>query len=166
MKNHIYILVLAGILSLAACSKTGSSAYKGHYSFKTGGSIDITGKRCGIVDTTITRRLPAESGQMHIVEKGNGAVLITMNVTGGDSWVMQANVSGNRINIENTRRFVPVYDKLDVLYSYFDMTVSGSGERYDNMIILNLVYQGAYKELDFEGTVTESRINCVARENE
>ena len=75
-------------------------------------------------------------------------------------------VSGGTITLEKTGRFVPVHDRIGVAFSYHDLQLSGSGTRYDNMIVFGLVYEGDYSESSFEGTVTASRINCIATQNE
>ena len=188
---------------LAACTKEGSALMRGSYSFKTGGSVELTGKlyetkldtvridttvrtitimgipikdtiynyvtktdTVSVRDTVVSRRLVTESGQMHIVEKSGSQMVLTMNITGGDPVVMQATASGNTVTLEKTGRFVPVHDKSGVTFGFQDFLVSGSGTRYDNMIVFDLTYEGAYSESSFEGEVSASRINCIATENE
>ncbi len=202
MNKSIYILLVAGLV-LASCAKEGPALMRGSYSFKTGGSIEITGKlyetaldtvridtvvhivtilgipitdttynyvtktdTVSVRDTVITRRLVTESGQMHILEKSGDKMVLTMNITGGDPVVVQAGVSGGTITLEKTGRFVPVHDRTGVAFSYHDLQLSGSGTRYDNMIVFDLVYEGDYSESSFKGTVTASRINCIATQNE
>ena len=117
-------------------------------------------------DTFVTRRIVTESGQMHILRQDGDSLVITMNITGGDPVVMGGRANGNDITVGKTRRFVPVFDSNNVLFKMVDMTVSGSGKRYDNMVILDFFYEGEYSEEGFDGTVSESRVNCIATENE
>ena len=117
-------------------------------------------------DTVVSRRLVTESGQMHILEKSGGEMVLTMNITGGDPVVVQSTVSGSTITLGKTKRFVPVHDAGGVLFGYHDLELSGTGTRYDNMIVFDLAYEGLYKEEGFEGEITASRINCIATENE
>lgn len=201
MKHFIYIL--AAGLCLCACSQKGPAAFRGWYSFKTGGSLDFKGKiyetkpdtvgidttvntitiagipvrdtvftyrtvedTIAVRDTFVTRRLVTESGQMHILRQDGDSLVITMNITGGDPVVMGGRADGNDITIGKKRRFVQVYESNNILYKNVDMTVSGSGKRYDNMVILDLYYEGEYSDSGFDGTVSESRVNCIATENE
>lgn len=200
MKTKIYILLALGI-ALASCTKEGAKAFKGYYSFKTGGSVDITGKlydtkldtvkidtvvhiytffgipirdtsftyqtkedTIAVRDTIVPRRLVTESGQMHVLEKDDGSLVITMNITGGDPVVFKADASGNDLTLSPTRRFVPIHT--EKAFSYYDLSVYGSGKRYDNMILIDLFYDGDYTDEGFEGTLSASRVNCIATENE
>lgn len=202
MKKSVYILLAAGMV-LAACTKDGPALMRGSYSFKTGGSLELTGKlyetkldtvkidtvvrtitiigipirdtsynyvtktdTVSVRDTVVGRRLVTESGQMHILEKSGGEMVLTMNITGGDPVVVQASAKGSTITLDKTKRFVPVHDAGGVMFSYHDLEFSGTGTRYDNMIVFDLVYEGSYKEDGFEGEITASRINCIATENE
>ncbi len=59
MRHKWFIFCLAA-LSLCSCGKQGPAAFRGYYSFKTGGAVDISGKVYDIrrdtlrIDTTIT----------------------------------------------------------------------------------------------------------------
>lgn len=201
MKRIVYIA--AAGLCLCACAQKGPTAFRGWYSFKTGGSLVFDGKvyvtkpdtvgidttvntitiagipvtdtvytyrtvedTIAVRDTFITRRIVTESGQMHILRQDGDSLVITMNITGGDPIVMGGRAVGSDIVIGNTRRFVPIYDSANILYKMTDLTVYGRGKRYDNMVILDFFYLGEYSETGFDGTVKESRVNCIATENE
>lgn len=61
MKRTIIVLIAAAA-ALVSCTKSGADIYRGYYSFKTGGFLEITGKVYEIVrdtikiDTTVVRR--------------------------------------------------------------------------------------------------------------
>lgn len=204
MKKTIYIVILALAMCLPGCNKQGPAAFKGHYSFKTGGSIDVTGKlflvkvdtvkidtivhTVGIGsltlfrdstfnyhtqndtissrDTVVVRRIGTESGQMHILQKDADRMILTMNVTAGDPVVIEASVSGGDITLEKTRRFLPVHTGGGLLTRQMELTLSGTGKRYDNTVLLDLTYEGDYQEDGFDGVVSASRVNCIATANE
>ncbi len=199
------LLLIAAIISLASCSKQGTAVYRGYYSFKTGGSLDIEGKVYDIerdtvkIDTTIreitiggrtikdtsyryhiiadtiavrdtafTKHLVAESGQMHILNDSGNDMYVTMNITGGDPVVFKATVTGGDIILSPSPRTVTIRpDDSDSDRTVLcDMEVSGRGHRYDNMILFNLTYLGKYSYDDLDGSVKNSRVDCIATENE
>ena len=202
MKKAAYIFS-AALLLLSSCSEKGAALLRGSYSFKTGGSVEITGQlyetrldtvrvdttvhtirilgipvsdtvltyvtkedTVAVRDTSIMRRIVTESGQMHILKKGGDSLVVTMNITGGDPVVIPARSSGNTVTLGKIRRFVPVYGSSDVIYYYHDLELTGSGTRYDNMIVFDLEYSGDYSDRGFDGTVSSSRVKCIATENE
>ena len=202
-----FIPAAFALLLMVSCTKTGPAAFRGYYSFKTGGTIDVKGRvydlqrdtfkidttineytiagrkfrdtsyryhvkndTIGSRDTTFLRHLVAESGQMHILDKSGDEMLLTMNITGGDPVVFYSKVSGEDLVLSPTRRMVGVRpgngDDDDDDTVSFDMTVSGSGKRYENMIIFDLWYEGRYAYDGLEGNVTDSRVNCIATLND
>lgn len=204
MKKTLYIIILAAVMCLPGCNKQGPASFKGHYSFKTGGSIDVTGKLFQVKvdtvkidtivhtvgigsltlfrdstfnyhtkndtissrDTVVVRHLGTESGQMHILSKEGDEMILTMNITAGDPVVFPAKASGSDITLGKTRRFLQVHTGSGLLTRQMELSVSGTGKRYDNMVLLDLEYEGDYHEDGFDGVVTASRVNCIATENE
>ncbi|MCQ2169051.1 MAG: hypothetical protein MJY51_01355 [Bacteroidales bacterium] len=204
-KILFYAVTLAACIALVSCEKQGPARFRGYYSFKTGGTVDIKGKVYDIArdtisidtlvneynvggrtirdtsykyhikadtlssrDTSFLRQLVAESGQMHILGKDGDEMIVTMNITGGDPVVFSALHRDGNLTLSPTRRMVAVRPDVDendetVLC---DMTVSGSGQRYDNMILFKMDYSGKYSYEDLEGNVSVSRIDCIATENE
>lgn len=194
----------AAVLAMSACSKEYTKQFRGYYSFKTGGSVEITGKIYTVKedtvkidtiphtislgpltfrdttynyhvkldtiasrDTTVTRHIVAESGQMHILDDGTDRMKVTMNITGGDPVVFEAVAGGDNITLSPVKRYITVSKDGGVgLPSRCWMDVGGSGKRYENMIIFNMTYQGDYNFEGIEGTVSKSEINCIATPNE
>lgn len=199
-----FIAFAAAVLAMSACSKENTKQFRGYYSFKTGGSVEISGKIYTVKedtvkidtiphtislgpltfrdttynyhvkldtiasrDTTITRHIVAESGQMHILENGTDRMKVTMNITGGDPVVFEAVAGGDNITLSPVKRYITVSKDGGVgLPSRCWMDVGGSGKRYENMIIFNMTYQGDYNFEGIEGTVSKSEINCIATPNE
>lgn len=117
-------------------------------------------------DTVVMRRVVTESGQMHVLKKDGDSLIVTLNITGGDPVVIPARSSGSSVTLGKIRRFVPVYGPSDVVFSYHNLELSGSGTRYDNMIVFDLEYTGDYSDRGFDGVVRSSRVKCIATENE
>lgn len=165
MKRFLSIAVT--LLVLCACTKTGPKLYSGYYSFKTGGTVEITGKALGIKDTTVIRRIVTESGQMHILETGTDRMTVTMNITGGDPLVLEATVKDNVLELSPSRQRVTVISEkiLDLNQNYY-WTMSGSGKRYANMVLFDIKYAGNYSNDGIEGTISKCEINCIATLNE
>lgn len=199
-----FIAFAAAVLAMSACSKEYTKQFRGYYSFKTGGSVEISGKIYTVKedtvkidtiphtislgpltfrdttynyhvkldtiasrDTTVTRHIVAESGQMHILENGTDRMKVTMNITSGDPVVFEAVAGGDNITLSPVKRYITVSKDGGVgLPSRCWMDVGGSGKRYENMIIFNMTYQGDYNFEGIEGTVSKSEINCIATPNE
>lgn len=206
MKIRTLFALLTVSLAVAACDKYGKNAFRGNYSFKTGGSLEISGKvydikkdtvkidtivtqreiagrkykdttykyhikrdTLGSRDTSFVRRLVAESGQMHILDGGGDKIKLTMNITGGDPVVFDADVDGGTLVLHETRRSVairPDNDEDDDEKVNFMMNVGGKGEKFENMILFRLEYKGKYSYDGLEGNVSRSAVDCISRENE
>lgn len=122
----------------------------------------------GSRDTSFLRHLVAESGQMHILNDKGSEMILTMNITGGDPVVFAAKYESGQLVLSPTRRMVSIRpggddDDEDVSC---DLTVSGTGRRYDNMILFKLIYAGRYSYEGLDGTISETRVDCIATENE
>jgi hypothetical protein len=166
------LIIAAALLMVCACAKDVPGQYRGDYTFKTGGSIDLAGvvSDClGFVkkDTVMTRRLVPESGQMHILAGDQaGTLKVTMNILGGDPVVFDAQVDGTTLLLLPVRRIVPLRQLNEDLGIGYDLTVYGSGVRYENMVVFQLEYTGDISFDGFEGKVLRSRANCIATRNE
>lgn len=167
-----FFIIAAALLLVCACAKDGPEQFRGDYSFKTGGSIDIAGTAYslwGLIkkDTVLTRSLIPEAGQMHIVnEAEKGKMKVTMNVMGGDPVVFSAEVDGNTLLLLPVRRIVPVAQVHDGLNVGYDLTVCGSGVCHENTVVFQLDFTGDFSFEGFDGKVIRSRANCIATRNE
>lgn len=198
MMKKLTLLFLAVSCLLCSCTRQGPALYRGSYSFKTGGSIDITGEVLDIVkdtvktdtiitgflfrdtsyryhvvndtigkhDTTFTRRLLSEKGQMHIVSAGADSLMVTMNITGGDPLVFSAAVLDGSLRLQPSRRSVSLSDENIFRVESLEVLASGSGKRFEDVIIFEMDYRGNYQSEGFEGMIVSSNIKCVATENE
>lgn len=155
-------LLLSAIILCISCNKEGSARFQGSWSYKTSGTITYSIPED--VEDTATIALDNESGQMHIVKSSDSEMIVTMNALLGDVSTFEAIVSGNRIELKPQERIVPLTasglapDKAEVL-------VSGYGERYDDVLIFHLNYEGeAFSETE-RYEITASDVRCVATLN-
>ena len=163
-------LTAVALLILCSCSQDDPLGFKGYYSFKTGGSLVLSGtvtdSEGETRDTTFTRHLIPESGQMHVLRGEGDKMIVTMNITGGDPVVFDAYLSNDVLTLEPVFRSAPVRVELGDESIRGEFTVSGKGRKYENMLLIDLDYKGTLPITDFEGEVTSSDVHCVATENE
>ena len=124
---------------------------------------------------TITLALETESGQMDITEidAQSGEMVIIMNITGGDILVYYACAADKCLTLEPTRRVHNVGLQTGELTEVLptsnidtDIIVSGSGVRYDNIVLFNLVYNGSCQWNGYTYNIIDSKVDCRAKRNE
>lgn len=176
------MLMIAATAVLASCSRQEANIYRGYYSFKTGGYLEIEGKvydievdpesgiadTLGSRDTVFTRNLSHESGQMHILSAGENNVKVTMNLTAGNPIVFDAQAFKENLTLQPTIRQVTIIPDAEQGGQDMSllMTVSGVGRKYENMVIFDLEYNGDYGFPGVSGKVRSSHVNCIATKNE
>ena len=160
---------------LCSCSKEGAALFKGNYSFKTSGSISarqISVPADTLLPSDVTIKLATESGQMDITPRDGDAMLVSMNVTGGDMLVYDAKADGDELIIsQDTRSMVlafPSGDESQILSPTVraDIAISGSGHRYDNIILFRFTCGGVFSVGDVEYEIYSSDVDCRAKLNE
>ena len=169
MKNWLLPLVLlSGVLS--GCKAEGTAAFKGDYSFKTGGYITVSGTYTdwrGSRDTTFIRNLVPESGQMHLLQDTEEQkMVVTMNITGGDPVVFSASLDGEQLVLTPLLRSVLVFPKFGDDALRYNLTVGGTGRKYDQTIVFEMNYSGDFSMDGLKGTVTSSKVHCIATKND
>jgi len=170
--------VMAAVSALASCTKEGAPLFRGNYSFKTSGTVEVAatgtvtslGGNTSDIDEQLSIDLATEQGQMDIIATSakEGDMIITMNVLGGDVYTTTALAEGDELSIEPFDRKIAVVVRKNTIT--IPVTVSGTAHRYDNTVIFTLEYEG---EADFEGDnveihaeITGSDVRCVAKLNE
>ena len=112
MKKTIGIAACAAAaLLLASCAKEGQGLFKGNYTFKTSGSVSAElsiENTDGSSSSTLDLDLETEQGQMDILKtgSGDGGMIVTMNVLGGDVYTAQAKVQDEVLVLEPYTRYV------------------------------------------------------------
>lgn len=175
MRIKVITAIVLLLTALSSCSKEGSSLFKGNYSFKTSGTIcarQISEPADTLLPSDVTIKLTTESGQMDITPENGDAMLVTMNVTGGDMIVYEARVDGEDLIIsQDTRNILlnfPGNEESQAMSSMVraDIDISGSGHRYDNIILFKFNYEGEFLVGDTRYEIYSSDIDCRAKLNE
>ena len=168
-------ILLAAALVAAACSctKEGAARFEGYYSYKLSGNIsfEATTPASSDGDTApykMTFSISPESGQLNILteDKKSGAVVLTMNALGGDAVAVTGKAEDSSLTLDDfTKRFS--FDlSSTALERTHSFTVSGTGERLDDILIIRFTASGSMDYLGRSYVVSGSEINCVARLND
>lgn len=186
-------MAVIAIAFFASCEKQGSDRFKGNYSFKTSGTLTIVRDaeyvndttyrfRDGAIDTVVTEHsepitiaLASESGQMDVtvVNAKEDRLVVTMNVLGGDMLVYYAAADGNELALDPAGRHLSVHipgvdgmdEELGIRPVSTEVKVDGRGERYDDIMLLELSYSGDFWANDRLYHIIDSDIVCRAKLN-
>ena len=178
MKTYIQKVALGlsfAPFALTSCEKEGVDLYEGFYSYKLSGTVTVDKLLIENIDlpetepaepvepVEATLPLISESGQMNVLKKGADSLIITMNAIGGDVLVIDACVKGNDLEISEFSRIVKVEDGSRTVS--LNCTGSGSGKKYDDVIIMDLSYLGDGSSTLYDYTIKSSSVKCVAKVN-
>lgn len=178
MKTYIKKVALGlsfALFALTSCEKAGVDLYEGFYSYKLSGTVTVDKLLIENIDlpetepaepaepVEATLPLISESGQMNVLKKGADSLIITMNAIGGDVLVIDACVKGNDLEISEFSRIVKVEDGSRTVS--LNCTGSGSGKKYDDVIIMDLSYLGDGSSTLYDYTIKSSSVKCVAKVN-
>ena len=182
MKNYIKTGALGlclALIAITSCEKEGVDLYEGFYSYKLSGTLTLDKQ---LIETAelpdggtsepsepsepqeVTLHLISESGQMNVLKTSADSLIITMNAIGGDVLVIDALVNGNDLEICEFSRMAKVEDGSRSVS--LNCTASGSGKKYDDVIILDFIYSGSGSSTLYDYTVKSSSVKCVAKVNE
>lgn len=180
MKKFKFIAaaLLCAALSIS-CNKDNTAGFGGSYTYKISGTVtlmakDLVGldaqtlaayKQMGVKVDPVTVALNPEQGQMHILEGDDDALVVTFNNILGNADVTTATVTGGTILLSGKdTKTAQVTDGVNTLGGGI-VLFGGEGRCYDDMLILNLTYQGGFSIGDVEMVVTGSDVKCVAQKN-
>lgn len=153
------------LLLNVSCTREGANLFQGDYSFKNSGVVTAV----SVADDTDTLELSLvpEVGQMHIVciDRESGSMKITTNAIGGDAVIYDAVANQNRIDLVTRNRHVLLKEN-SVMVDAANVSVSGYGERYGDVLFINMQYEGAFVYHDKDYKIIRSQIECVATHNE
>ncbi len=127
----------AALLCLCSCNK--AKVFTGDYAYKTSGTLTISSS-----DTTAVTYELRKVGQLSVVDlksSDKDSVLLVFNELGGDITKVRAKVDGDSLHL------VPYTKKLSIQTGLLQsadcaINVSGRGVRYDDIIMLDEVYDG------------------------
>lgn len=159
MKKNL-VIALTMVVVFAAC-KNDAKPFLGDYSYKTSGIVTIATD-----STNFTYTLPNKIGQMTVEDlksSGKDSLLLIMNEVGGGVSIIRAGVSGDSI------RIVPYFRTMTLnttsVQGVFNIKVSGVGQRYDESIVLNEVYDGTLDSDSLKATIKGTDIRTAAKKN-
>lgn len=138
------IVFLCCLMALASCQKKNAPLFRGDYSFKTSGSVTLDEIVTEGEPASYTVSLPNEIGQLEIKDLDNGkdSVLVVMNTMGGEVVVTHAFCKDSEIFLRDFKKNTLLFTG-DSITLKNDLHVSAKGQMYeDNMLILNMVYEG------------------------
>lgn len=177
-----YLTAVAAAMSaavlLAGCTKEGPSRFKGYYSYSLSGTIELVPEQdagdtgdggTAAEETPVVLSVPSESGQMDIVtvDKSGRAMIMTMRPVTGGTVVFDAKADGKTLVLEPATRRIMV-NFSDVLLggeAAMDVEVSGSGEKFVDVVIFRLEYNGTCTHNGVKYRISGSSVDCVAKEN-
>lgn len=161
------LLIICCLMALSACQKKNAPLFRGDYSFKTSGSVTLDEINTEDEPASYTVSLPNEIGQLEISDLDNGkdSVLVVMNTMGGEVVVTHALCKDNEIFLRDYKKNTLLFTG-DSLTLKNDLRVSAKGQIYeDNMLILNMVYEGEAETNDHSFKVYGDDIRMAATRN-
>jgi len=166
MKKVVIVIALLSCLGIVSCQKTGVDAICGSYTYKTSGALGLLPTASlGVldIDTTFVT-LATESGQMNIVKDNSSSkVVVTWDNLTGDATFTSAVVTDNKFTLDPGKKSVSIPDS--VIGIDRTVTYSGTGECFDDMIILPMTYTGTVVLGLVSMTIVSSKVECVAKRN-
>ncbi len=162
IKHLVPIVGVIITLAVSSCQKEGIDLYEGNYSFKTSGTISVE-KKSDSVNETENLSITSEAGQMNILKKDDDSAIITMNVIGGDVFVLEAVVENNTLRLVPSKRKVTFKEGVQTVS--LDCSVSGIGEKLKDVVIFTLTITGSGSSALYNYTITDSDVKCVANLN-
>lgn len=182
MKRRFFMTaLLICALIMGGCTKDSSTRIVNSYTYKISGTVTLMAdqligldaatlaayKAAGVnVDPVVVGLYP-EQGQLHIVEpKGSeGKIILTFNDLLGNADVAEGIYSGSKLTLaENQMKAVQLTDGKDKIGNGM-VVYSGQGEKYDNMLVIDLTYSGKFTVNNIPMTAMSSDVHCVAQEN-
>ena len=166
-----FLTALAAVISLSSCQKEEGYEFKGSYSYKLSGSIAMQGEpleegSTSLAPDTITLHLESETGAMNVDSAGESGILVSLNPFLGNLNVFDAEVSeGKLIFLPSPVRLKAKTDEI-ANYALYDFTLSGEGERLENLLYATFEAQGSLSYRGRNYSVSESRIELVGTIND
>ena len=157
MKRNFFLSLI--LIGCCACSND-ARLLSGDYSYKTSGSVVIA------TDTEeVTYQLPDKIGQLNVVDlkaTDKDSVLLVLNEMGGSLTTIYARISADSIELQPYTTTLTITTGKGT--GTYDITVSGTGIRYDDLIMLHETYDGTLSD-DNETTLYSDNIIIVANRN-
>ena len=162
------ILIAAALMAAAcSCSKEGTARFEGYYSYKTSGTISFEATSAASSESELapdemTFSISPESGQLNILtrDRKSGTLVLTMNAVAGGVAKVEGKAEGSSLTLEDFSKHV------NFELSSSAVERSRSGERLDDMLLIDFTASGSMDYMGRSYVVTGSDIKCVARLND
>lgn len=154
------VIFAVALLGLCSCNK--AKIFTGDYAYKTSGTLTISR-----TDTTAVLYELKQVGQLNVIDLKSSkkdSVLLVFNELGGNITTVRAKVDGDSLRLVPYTKTISLQSGLLQSVSG-EIKVSGCGVRYDDIIMLDEVYDG---ELTSDTTTIKiygSHIATVANRN-
>ncbi|MCF0178612.1 MAG: hypothetical protein HUJ90_08300 [Bacteroidales bacterium] len=162
MKRFLILFALTLLVSLQSCTKDTLNGFKGNYTFKNGGYVTMEPMMTQGLPVTLA--LMPESGQLDILDKGDGKVLLTMNILNGSAVVMEGVINDDILTLTPYTRIVTLMqsqeDKIGA-----QVTISGTIKKIDKSLIFDIKYEGAAMIDGMPYMISSCKIDQIAKEN-
>lgn len=151
------------------CTKENAARFEGNYSFATSGTVTAVPSDPGTAGDTVTLKVSNERGQMEIIRKdgSRNEMMMTMNIIAGDAVIFDNLYASGRIlemREPYTSRTVGI--ETGVLPSDVTVTVSGTAEKFTDVVMFSLRYTGTLTYDGLQYVIIDSDIDCIAKEND
>ena len=179
MKGKIISAILIACTMLfTGCSKDSKDSIPGSYTYKISGTVTLMAtqlagldaatlaayKAAGIAVDPVVVGLYPEQGQMHILEDGDNFI-VTFNDLLGNADVTSATIDGGTITLAGTDMKAAQLTDGNNKIGAGIVVFGGSGKKYDDMLLIDMQYQGQFTVNNISMTVVASDVNCVAQAN-
>lgn len=163
------LTIAVSLVALTGCRKSAIDEISGSYTFKTSGRVGFVPSAYfegeGPVDTTWVELIP-EQGQLNIVAKDReqSRLIVTWQDILGGAFSSEATLSGNTLQLSPSAKSISLAGTI-LSSDRIRVRFSGTGTRYDNMLIMTLDYQGEAVIGLVPMTIAASEIECIAKAN-
>ena len=174
MKRTLLVLpfILAVLVCGTSCSKQSFRNFEESYSYKISGKLVLLPDK--YADSSAVAQeankievpLKVEQGQMRVFDEGDGNVSLTFNDVFGNVTISRGKVDEKNIILNEDQEKLIQLDGLDLLEDGIFVKYSGEGKSYDTALIFDLRYNGKLTYKFKEMTIVDSKIECVAVEND
>lgn len=183
MKIRLFAAALAaGAILFGGCTKDASKEIIGSYSYKTSGTLTLVesvyaamtseelaaAKENGEkIDTVIIGLIP-EQGQMHILqaEGQEGRIIVTFNDILGNADITGGSYSGTGVTLdEGSSKTIYLTEDGAIRLGSGIVSYSGKGSKLEDMLLIDLIYEGEVRMIGTDMTIIESDVHCVAQHN-
>jgi len=168
MKKISLLFAMICLLAFTSCQKRGMNLFRGDYSFKTSGSVTLEEiVPLGGTGDRFTVSLINEIGQLEISKLGDDkdSVLVVMNTMGGEVIVTHALCKENEIFLKDFTKNTLLFSD-DAVTLKNEVRVHATGQMYeDNMLILNMIYDGEAETDERSFIVHGDNIRMAATRN-